>query len=114
MFNFVDALTNDFDEPRDGHRHSNSLDTCTEPTRALTEAATRATRDLFTEALAPGGPSTAVTWLQQEPGCSLSNEYCASPWLPLAAERVTKGCHVAGESLTALLALAWLFRSRRA
>lgn len=117
VFNFVDALKNDFDEPRDGHRHSSSLDTCTEPTRPLTEAATRATRDLFAEALGPGGgPSTAVTWLQQEPGCTVSNEYCASPWLPLAVERLSYpvlGCHAAGESLMALLSLMWLLRSRR-
>jgi len=87
------------------------------PTLPLTAAATQATLARLSEALGPSsGPSTAATWLQQEVGCTVSNDYCASPWLPLAAERLSYpvlGCHAAGESLMALLSLMWLLRSRR-
>lgn len=118
VMNYADALIRDYDEARDGLRHSGSMDECEaeEGNAAITGAAVQATAELM---LARGSEAqlTAMmdSWLVTLPGCVMSNDYCHSPWLTFAREDQTHsylGCS-SGSGLLMLGALALLRRRRR-
>lgn len=97
VFNYVEAITSDFDAARDGMRHADSTDDCRR-SGELAEAATRATIDLFlaTRELAVGRDEQAVehvldAWLTLEPGCTADDDFCGNRrWVELARESPTK------------------------
>jgi hypothetical protein len=99
VLNYVDAVNHgNENEERDGMPHSDSLDDCSEdgPVRALARSARHATEELFRaiqrELL--DGDQGAVNevlnkWLTYEPGCTLANNYCDSPWVEFARLKLT-------------------------
>lgn len=116
VMNYADALTKDYDEARDGLRHSGTMDECEAENAPVTGAAVQATAELM---LARGSEAevTAMmdSWLVTLPGCVMSNDYCASPWLAFAREDQTHsylGCS-SGSGVLMLGALALLRRRRR-
>jgi hypothetical protein len=96
VFNYVDAIGPDFDEARDGMRHSDTLDLCLLPEAAdLTAAATRATYELVLAALAYEQEPQALEaflddWISWAPECVADNDYCGSArWVELARRKQT-------------------------
>lgn len=97
VFNYIEAITYDFDRGRDGRPHSDSMDDCTEST-ALADAASRATVDLFLAAreVLLGRDPEAVEhvldrWLTFAPECDAANGYCGSQrWVELAEDAETE------------------------
>lgn len=97
VMNYTDAIdpVEDYDEARDGLRHSVAMDYCDEENVAIVEAAQRASTELI-EAVARGwavGDDTAArpvldSWVSYEPGCS-HPDYCDSPWIEYASSDVT-------------------------
>ncbi len=75
-----------------GPRHSNFLDTCTEPEIGpLEDAATQATAEFFGAfaGYAKSGDRRGLEavldkHLDYEEGCDEENDYCGTPWAPLA------------------------------
>lgn len=95
---YVDALSTDYDEGRDGPRHSTALDDCDRAgTAALVRAAIQGTAEVLdatatfwlTGEMAPVD-AVLDRWLGAEPGpCTLDNDYCASPWVSEARQGET-------------------------
>lgn len=122
VLNYGDAISSQFDEPRDGLRHSSSLDTCTTDTTPVVDAATQASAELLLAALAGPGEVDAMLdrWVAHEEGCTLENAYCQSAWVTLARKEPTKpylGCGAAPGAVPGsvpwVLALLWLGWRRR-
>jgi uncharacterized protein (TIGR03382 family) len=128
--NYSDA-DGDHDEMRDGPRHSDALDDCTrEDTMPLVMSATdasaelvRATQQYWIDRDRAAVEAVLDDWMTYEPGCSLANDYCGSPWVPIAKTAETSallGCSAAPGSrapaasiVFALIAGAVLVRRRR-
>lgn len=96
VMNYVEAVAGDLDEGRDGMAHSDSMDTCTDETAGLFNAAGEATIELLIAsslALSEEGDDPVVevleTWLREEPGCTDANDYCGSKWVAVAREKPT-------------------------
>ena len=104
--NFVEALSTDYDQARDGPRHSDQIDDCTlKEVQPLQESATLATRQLFLaardylkvqpddvagqEAKRAQFEQLFDTWLGLDPNCSFADGYCETPWAELASEHET-------------------------
>ena len=137
VLNYIDAISSDFDERRDGLAHSDSLDQCFRPEAAdLTAAAESATQDFvfavrqeFSGADPDAVQAVLDAWVTLRPGCTIDNDYCGGGrWLDLLREEQTRpyveaffGCSVAVGSrpgaafpwLLALLAGGGLVRRRR-
>lgn len=93
VMNFIEAITGEIDETRDGVAHSNTFDECDNAAVApIFEAATRATIGLLQvagaqkdEAQAQEVPVLLDEWLTLEPGCTLDDGLCGNDhWLELA------------------------------
>jgi len=85
--NFVDAVSAHYDEARDGMAHSMRMDDCTDKKNApIVRAATLASRDFLDALVDPDWRFAAFadTWLTHEPGCTMQNDFCDSPWTSLA------------------------------
>ncbi len=90
--NFIEGISDDHDEARDGPKHSEHLDTCNEPEiKPLADAATKATRELLgaTRLYWKTGDRTKVEavlkkHLAYKAGCGLEADYCGSKWARLA------------------------------
>lgn len=97
VLNYVEAVSGELDEARDGIAHSDSLDTCEEATAPLVAAAEQATVDLLSAAATSMGgdddldQTVAVldAWVTYAGGCTLANGYCDSPWVEVAREDAT-------------------------
>ena len=96
VFNYVDAIGPEFDEARDGMRHSDTLDLCLLPEATeLTAAATLATYELVLATLAYEQDPQALEafldkWLTWAPECVAANDYCGSArWVELARRKQT-------------------------
>jgi hypothetical protein len=114
VMNFIDAITDDFDERRDGLAHSKTMDDCLAPELwELLNAATRATTDLLGAAREEiagrdSGAMDAVLsrWLTLVPGCTLDDGLCGNErWLEIARREQTGpyveellGCSAAGQT----------------
>lgn len=126
VLNFDEALTADYDEARDGLRHSGAMDRCDGTTDPIFQAAIEASAELVAVTLTMDGetvrePDVANVqpvldaWMSHEPGCGYAGGYCDSPWLPLVTEETTRpllgGCAVAARrpAGAALVGLGWLF-----
>jgi hypothetical protein len=130
VMNYVEAIGTNHQEPRDGVRHSQSMDTCGWTTAPLQRAAVEATIDLILSQTAPFflSPSTEQPsldefldrWLRYKPNCDFANAYCQSRWLPVAQEAPTHAylsCGAApgdGNVLYALVLVAMVWMKRRA
>ncbi|MCA9539086.1 MAG: hypothetical protein KC620_09365 [Myxococcales bacterium] len=96
VFNYVEAITGDFKESRDGLRHSNSTDTCANAPE-LFNAASQAAIDMMLAAreMASGRDPDAIDdvldgWVTLRPGCTKANDYCDNKrWLELAQREPT-------------------------
>jgi hypothetical protein len=104
VLNYIEAITTDFKEQRDGLAHSNSMDRCnSEAVQPLADAAVAATADLFAAArdqfhgLDPDAANAALDdWLTLRPGCTLDNEFCDNGhWLDVVRKDQT-GPYVRG------------------
>ena len=92
VLNYIDAISTDFVESRDGIAHSRYLDRCTESDVAeLFAAADQATADLFEAFLSQQeGDEAAIDalldkWLTLQEGCTLENDFCDNArWLEAA------------------------------
>ena len=90
--NFVEAAAGTYDVDVQGPRHSNFLDTCIEPeVGPLEDAATQATAEFFAAfaRYAKSGDRAELEavldkHLAYEPGCDSDDDYCGTPWAPLA------------------------------
>ncbi len=123
VFNYVDAITHEHDESRDGLRHSASMDLCSNDTLPLLNAARTASIELLLAAREAPDETRAVLdrWLTHESGCTFDNGYCGSPWVAVARRESTEpylGCTQAPADAPAPLALAiivlWLIRRQGA
>jgi hypothetical protein len=106
--NYIDAISNDLDEARDGMAHSTTPDRCDNPKiKDLIDGATASTIDLFYAARAMyNGTDPDATrllfeaWLAYKPGCSQDNDYCGNQrWVDVFRESPTSsylGCSVSG------------------
>jgi hypothetical protein len=99
VLNYIDAISSDFDERRDGLAHSDSLDRCGDPAADdLTAAARAATRDFvlavrqeFSGADPDAVEAVLDAWLTYRPGCTFDNDYCGGGrWLDLLREEQTR------------------------
>ncbi len=127
--NFIDAVTGDHDERRDGPRHSVFTDACDEPdVQPLRDAAVVASTELFNAGLEymTSGDMAPVDqvldrWLTLEPGCDFDAGYCGTPWAAVAKRSETHafGCSYARQaspdlaSLILVLAMLMLRHRRR-
>ena len=97
VFNYVEAITTDHKESRDGVRHSDSTDTCANAPE-LFDAATQATIDLFLalRESSDGRDPEALThmldaWVTLKPDCNADNQFCDNErWIELAREEPTR------------------------
>jgi len=115
VLNYIDAITEDFDEDRDGLAHSDSMDHCrSEDAADLFDSAVEATSDLFfamREQFAGRDPNAILhildKWVTYKSGCTKDNEFCGNTrWLALVRKEQTKpyveaifGCGSAGYGL---------------
>ena len=127
--NYIDAITGNHDERRDGPRHSVLTDRCDDPeVEPLKDTAVLASTELFDAGLEylNTGDMTAVDrvldqWLTLEPGCGFDAGYCGTPWAALAKREETQsfGCSFAPigpprfPALTGVLGLLLVLRLRR-
>lgn len=98
VMNYIDAISYNFDEERDGLAHSETFDKCLmEELQPLVAVADEGTAEFFgaVNARLGGGDPDAVQafldeWITLEPGCDASNDYCDSAyWVELAREEQT-------------------------
>ncbi|AKU95386.1 hypothetical protein AKJ09_02050 [Labilithrix luteola] len=120
VLNYVDGISHDHDESRDGLRHSASMDLCAGDTLPLVNAAREASIDfLLTMTAAPGEVDAVLDrWLTHESGCTFDNGYCGSPWVAVARREPTEpylGCEQAsgGAPAPEVLAVVVLLVLRR-
>ena len=136
--NFVEAISTDYAESRDGPRHSDQIDDCQDPRiKPLVDAAINATRALFfafRDYLAASNADEATRLAASanldrviaeqtayQSGCGFENNYCETPWAVLAKEAETApllGCTNASPApwfmtLAGLLSLHWYRRRER-
>jgi hypothetical protein len=117
VMNYADALIKEYEEDRDGLRHSGSMDQCDDAINApIRAAAAQATAELM---LARGSEAevTAMmdSWLGINTGCDMANKYCDNPWLTFAASDQTHsylGCS-SGSGVLMLATLALFRRKKR-
>ncbi len=97
VLNYVDAISDDYFERRDGVSHSDGMDSCTDDMRPRVEGATRATLELL-EVLVTmhGDPDPAPLdaflerWFTFRPGCYVPNDMCGNAhWLEVARDGPT-------------------------
>jgi hypothetical protein len=82
--NYIDAISDDFNEERDGLAHSVSMGQCENPNQKdLADATVGSTIDLFYAARSMyNGTDPVATslvfdaWLTYKPGCNLGNDFC--------------------------------------
>lgn len=97
VLNYVEAISDDYVERRDGVSHSNGMDSCTEEMRPRVEAATAATLELLRTTIAvreAGNQAPLVAfldrWFTLHPGCDVTNQMCQnSRWLAVARQGPT-------------------------
>ena len=136
--NFVEAMSTEYSESRDGPRHSDKIDDCTDPqVLPLVSSAIGATRSLFFAfrdyLAAPLNDAAAVqaasdhidlviaqsTAFQDD--CGFENNYCETPWVALAREAETMpllGCVSSNATtwlltLSGLIGIRWYLRRRQ-
>jgi hypothetical protein len=104
VMNYIDAITNDFEEERDGLAHSNSFDKCNDSAiMPLSDAAVAATADLFAavrdqlHGLDPNATEAVLDeWLTLKSGCTSENDFCGNGhWVEIARKDQT-GPYVRG------------------
>ena len=91
VMNYVEAVTGDHDQRRDGMAHSNAMDACSGEMMPLANAAIEASID-FVVAVRDelGGLDSGATdrvldkWMTYQPGCNIDNDYCNSAWVEIA------------------------------
>lgn len=136
VLNFVDAISTDFNEERDGLAHSGFADECTrEEVRPIAAAAKLATVDLVETYIAALRGEEGVIdrfldeWVILLPGCRAENEYCGNteglaivrrdptgPYLPewlICSFRPGRAPGGVGWVLLALLGVGVLVRQRQ-
>jgi hypothetical protein len=104
VMNYIDAITTDFKEKRDGLAHSNSFDKCNDSAiKPLSDAAVAATADLFAavrdqfHGLDPGATEAVLDeWLTLKPGCTFENDFCDNGHWIEVARRDQTGPYVRG------------------
>ncbi|MCP4602466.1 MAG: hypothetical protein GY847_18450 [Proteobacteria bacterium] len=98
VMNYVDAISSDFDEDRDGLAHSDSFDMCfSDDLAEIFDASIEATADLLVavrDQLGGQDPEashlTLDKWLTLKLGCSQANDFCGNRrWLDIARQEQT-------------------------
>lgn len=105
VLNYVEAISDDYFERRDGVSHSNGMDSCGEDMAPRVEGATQATLELLNVLVAMhDNPDAAPLdafferWFILRPGCHVGNEMCGNPrWLEAARQGPT-GPYLFGRS----------------
>jgi hypothetical protein len=107
VLNSIDAISDDFDERRDGIAHSMAMDSCMGENHDIAVVAADAVRELVAAVSlraaadvaagqAPPAEIVPVTdpvedvilsWLEYAPGCGFDNNYCDSIWLHTVRKR---------------------------
>ncbi|MCB9788545.1 MAG: BMP family ABC transporter substrate-binding protein [Deltaproteobacteria bacterium] len=96
LLNYVDAALGTLEESRDGMAHSSHADECDGVDLDVPAAAVDATADVM-RAIAQGAPgdlgkrvdAVLSKWLRYQPGCTVDNAYCDSPWVERARQSPT-------------------------
>ncbi|MCP4675178.1 MAG: hypothetical protein GY854_06660 [Deltaproteobacteria bacterium] len=98
VLNYVDAISSDFDEDRDGLAHSDSMDKCfSDDLNEIFVASVEATRDLLMamrDQANDGDPAATFQvlekWLTLKAGCTVDNEFCQNErWLEVVRREQT-------------------------
>lgn len=118
---YVEAFRRDYDEARDGPRHSDALDDCrSEAVAPVEAAATQASLELVraTQKYWRTGDRAAVEavlehWYSHASGCDVDDGYCASPWLSTGRTGETSGCASVPGALWWLAGAWWLSRRQK-
>jgi len=104
VLNYVEAITDEYVERRDGVSHSDGMDSCTEDQAPRVEAATQATLELVEAVLSyRDGDATLLAgyldrWFTLRPGCHVQNQFCGNErWLEVARQGAT-GPYLFGRS----------------
>lgn len=137
VLNYIDAISEGFNENRDGLAHSDSMDKCIDPRAAdLFESAKEASRDYVVAVRDKfkGYNPAAVDefldkWIVLKPGCTIEDNFCGNErWVQLVREEQTEpylkkifGCTVSGREtvdpadllVPALLMLIFCLTRRR-
>jgi hypothetical protein len=89
VLNYADAIAGNWDEERDGLRHSDAMDKCNREMGPVLEGVLQISIDLVFAATAViNGEDDELTgvvalmdkWLAFKEGCDMSNNYCDSQW----------------------------------
>lgn len=105
VLNYVEAISDEYVERRDGVSHSNGMDSCGDDMAPRVEGATQATLELLNVMLAMRqSPDPAPLdafferWFTLRPGCHVSNDMCGNArWLEAARQGPT-GPYLFGRS----------------
>jgi len=98
VMNYIDAISYDFKESRDGLAHSETFDKCNkdelQPIVSVADDCTAAFFEAVNARLTGNEPDAVQAfldeWITLEPGCDESNEWCDSAdWVELAREEQT-------------------------
>ncbi len=119
VVNYADGLRGDYDEDRDGLRHSGAMDGCGPTNAPLVDAATQATVEVMRGTLESGDALNQAldNWLTYEAGCTKDNHYCSSTWLAVVRQsqsRALLGCaSTDGRWPMGLALVVWLVSRQR-
>ncbi|TPV95331.1 MAG: hypothetical protein B7733_10800 [Myxococcales bacterium FL481] len=109
VMNYTDAIgpVEDYDEARDGLRHSVAMDACSDDNAEIVRATRQATVEMiravaseWTTATQGAALTVVDRWIQYEPGCEYP-DYCDSPWLDYAQSDESypfTGCSTASDA----------------
>ena len=88
VLTYIEAIDDDFNERRDGIRHSDSADNCMKEGEYFAATATEASMDMLIAAHAEieSADNSQIDyfldkWFTYKPGCNIDNNYCNSKWL---------------------------------
>ncbi|MBN2801742.1 MAG: hypothetical protein JXR91_01475 [Deltaproteobacteria bacterium] len=98
VLNFADAVTENFNEQRDGIAHSYHMDECKsdDDNKQIIKVSKKVSLQLL-QILSSDSINDAETitdniieeWLTYKPGCGFDNNYCNSKWLPVIRQDPT-------------------------
>lgn len=115
VMNFIDAVTEDFKEHKDGLAHSYGMDYCSPQNKPLTDESQRATYEMILMLETGDFEDFEIimqTWFQHRDGCTIENKFCNTKWYDNITSDPTDpivGCQMASTSISSPSLFQFLF-----